>query len=397
MSPTDLPQVRLAFDPFASDWIEDPYPFYKRLRDEAPAFWSEEHQLHAITRFEDVQAAARNWETYTSTVVLDLDGSSIEGFKQSDFIGFDPPRHSRHRNLVKAPFAPKAVSAMAPVIRQRVQELLDRIPSGTPVDFAEQFAFPLPLNIIAREVLGLPHADLEYLGSRLITFLDRSTNGGKIDQHSIRAADELRVYLTAVAADRRATGTGDVLATIASAEPDGRPLTDDEIGAFCLFLFNAGVDTTGTLITNTMYWLQQFPDQRKLVTDDPSLIPATIEESLRYDAPIQTLLRVTTKDVKLHGHHLAPGTRVSLVYGSANRDERRFENPDVFDILRPKQRHVAFGEGIHHCLGAELARVEARIALEAIFEQMPNWEIVGPVERIPKENQRGFRVLTLVR
>ena len=387
--------VRLDFDPYDPEWIEDPYPFYRRLRDEEPAFWSEKFDMRVLTRYDDVQAASRDWQTYTSTQGLDLDATSDE-FLGMDFIGDDPPRHDVIRNMVRQPFSSGAIKTLEPRIRTLAQQLLDQVEPGTPVNFQQQFAQALTTSIIGH-ILGIPSADFAQLTEWIVAFLARTPGELTISEHSIHAAQELRDYLTKVALERRMAPTGDLISTIAGMEVDGNRLTDEQIGALCFFLFNAGVDTTATLITNTLYWLQEHPDQRQLVVEDPTRIPAAVEECLRYDAPLQHLLRVTTNDIELHGEDAPSGTRVMLVFGAANRDERVFENAERFDILRQRKRHFAFGEGVHFCLGAHLARLETRIALELIMEQIPDYQIVSPLQRIIKENQRGFSVLTLIR
>ena len=395
MTSFDQPLVDLVFDPFDADFKENPYPYYRRLREEAPAFWSEKFDMRVLTRYADVQAAARDWRTYTSGVVLDLDNSSAAGFQKMDFIAFDPPRHDVFRNLLKQPFLPKSVAAMEPLIRRRTEALVDGLEPGVPVDIGERLAHPLPLFVIAH-ILGVPEADLEYLSPRLIAWIDRPAADGMIEERSIRAAQETGEYLATVAARRRADPGDDLLTVVSRADMDGEPFTDHDLGSLCFFLFVAGVDSTTSLLLNTLYWLQEYPAQRRLLADDPSLIPAAVEESLRYDAPIQHLLRVTTRDVELHGEHVPAGTRVMLTYGAANRDEAVFENAETFDVRRPRKRHFAFGEGIHHCLGADLARLEARVALEVLFKRSPDWLVVGPNVRLRKENQRGFRTLTIV-
>jgi cytochrome P450 len=387
-------QVDLVFDPFDPDFKEDPYPYYRRLREEAPAFWSEKFNMRVLTRYADVQAATRDWRTYTSTVALDLDESSAAGFGRMDFVGFDPPRHDVFRNMLKHPFMPRAVSELEPLIRSRTEALLAGVEPGRPVDMGEQLAHPLPLFVIAH-LLGVPESELGYLSPRLIAWIDRPSPDAMVDESSIRAATESAEFLASIAKKRRDDPGNDILTVVSRSRVDGAPFTDHDLGSLAFFLFVAGVDTTTSLILNALYWLERFPEQRRLLAQDPSLIPGAVEEILRYDAPLQHFLRVTTKDVELHGELVPAGTRVMLTYGAANRDEAAFERADEFDVRRPKNRHFAFGEGRHHCLGADLARLEARIALESILVRLPDWQVVGPNVRLRKENQRGFRTLTI--
>lgn len=386
--------VPLAFDPFNPAFKDDPYPFYRRLREEAPVFWSEKFQMWVLTRYADVQAAARDWRDYTSSVALDLDQSSAAGFGRMDFVAFDPPRHDVFRKMLKRPFLPKAVAALEPLIRARTRDLLSTIRPGDTVDMGERLAHPLPLFVIGR-LLGIPEDALGYVSSRLVAWIDRPSPDGMIEETAIRAARETAEFLSAIAHDRRSHPADDLLTLVSRSDVDGEPFTDQDLGALAFFLFVAGVDSTTSLLLNALYWLDRFPEQRALLASDRGLIPAAVEEVLRFDAPLQHFLRVTTSDVEVRGERIGAGTRVMLVYGSANRDDAVFERPDAFDVLRPRKRHFAFGEGIHHCLGADLARAEVRIALEEMFERLPDWMVVGPNVRLRKENQRGFRVLTV--
>ncbi|HSN10787.1 MAG TPA: cytochrome P450 [Propionibacteriaceae bacterium] len=388
------PSVDLVFDPFDPAFKENPYPFYRRLREEAPAFWSEKYNMRVLTRYADVQAAARDWRTFTSSVALDLDESSAAGFQRMDFVAFDPPRHDAIRNMLKHPFLPRAVTSLEPLIRDRTIALLSSIAPGETVDIGERLAHPLPLYVIGH-LLGVPEADLAYLSPRLVAWIDRPSPDAMIEESSIRAARETSEYLVSVADRRRLDPGDDLLTVVRRSDVDGEPFSDHDLGSLAFFLFVAGVDSTTSLILNALFWLDRFPEQRRLLAEDPSLMAAAVEEALRYDAPIQHMLRVATRDVELHGTQVPAGTRVMLTYGAANHDDAVFERAEEFDIGRPRRRHFAFGEGIHHCLGADLARSEARIALEEIFARLPNWRVVGPNVRLRKENQRGFRTLTI--
>ena len=388
------PSVDLVFDPFDPAFKENPYPFYRRLREEAPAFWSEKYNMRVLTRYADVQAAARDWRTFTSSVALDLDESSAAGFQRMDFVAFDPPRHDAIRNMLKHPFLPRAVTSLEPLIRDRTIALLSSIAPGETVDIGERLAHPLPLYVIGH-LLGVPEADLAYLSPRLVAWIDRPSPDAMIEESSIRAARETSEYLVSVADRRRLDPGDDLLTVVRRSDVDGEPFSDHDLGSLAFFLFVAGVDSTTSLILNALFWLDRFPEQRRLLAEDPSLMAAAVEEALRYDAPIQHMLRVATRDIELHGTQVPAGTRVMLTYGAANHDDAVFERAEEFDIGRPRRRHFAFGEGIHHCLGADLARSEARIALEEIFARLPNWRVVGPNVRLRKENQRGFRTLTI--
>jgi cytochrome P450 len=385
--------VPLDWNPFDTTFIEDPYPFYRRLRNQAPAFWSEKFSLRVLSRFEDVQTAARDWRTYTSTLGLDLDQRSGE-FLGMDFIGHDPPRHELMRDVVKGPFGSEAVKSREAAIRARAEELAGRHEPGVPFNLANEFAHELPIATIA-EMLGLPPGDIRELSHHLLVFLEHTPGELTVSPRSRAAARTIRDYVSQQGAERRAQPRDDLLTAIAQARIDGQPFTDEEFGALGFWLFVAGTDTVTGLITNALYWLHQNPDQLQLVINDPSLIPDAIEETLRYDPSLQHILRTTTREVELHGERMPSGTKVALSYGAANRDERRWDDPERFNIRREQKRNLAFAEGIHFCLGAYLARIEARVALEVLLARMPNYEILR-TERIVKENQRGFRVFELV-
>jgi cytochrome P450 len=243
--------------------------------------------------------------------------------------------------------------------------------------------------------LGFPDADHEQLQEWFARMLDRATGQSALPASALAARDSMRGYLESAAADRRRTAQDDLLGFLVAAQADGQLSADEVIGG-CMLLFMAGITTTSGLISNALLDLDRFPDQREMLRREPGRFPAAIEELLRFDAPIQTLVRTTTRDVNVNGSTIPAGSRVNLIWASANRDERRWSDPDRLDITRDPQRHVAFGEGIHHCLGAPLARLEGRIALEELFKRIPEYAVSGPVVRISTPTDRALERLPVV-
>ncbi len=219
--------------------------------------------------------------------------------------------------------------------------------------------------------------------------------GGRVALAALAARDLMRAYIDAAATKRRATSSDDLLTTLVEAEAVG-DMSRDEVIGLSMLLFMAGITTTAGLISNSLMHLDRFPDQRELMRREPERIPAAIEELLRFEAPIQTLRRITTRDVTAHGMTIPKGSHVSLIWASANRDERRWADPDRLDITRAPDRHVAFGEGIHHCIGAPLARLEARIAFEELLRRIPDYAVIGPITRIQTATDRGLASLPVM-
>lgn len=381
-----------AFDPFVHALHEDPYPIYRRLRDEDPVHYNPQRDVWALLRFEDVQAAARDWERFASAGGVDLDGTG-QAYGPGNFLDLDPPRHDELRRLVRHEFTPKAMSARAEHVRKRVEQLLDALADGDVADFISAFASPLPVGVVS-DLLGIPTADREALREWSLAADRRVCADPAVPDAAVDAVGRMRGYFAAALDDRRAEPRADLLGAIAGAERESALSREETLG-ISLLLFTAATETTSGLLGNAVLALAGRPDLRRRLAEDPSLLPTAIEELLRFDAPVQNLARTATEAVVLRGVRVPAGARVALVFGSANRDERRFARPDVLDFDREPARHVAFGEGIHHCLGAPLARLEARIALEELLRRIPDWEIETQPERLHKQNVRGLASLVL--
>jgi cytochrome P450 len=371
------------YDPL--EYYEDPYPIYRQLRETAPVYHNAERGLWILSRYADVQAAARDHKTFISGRGADAEDGLTLG--PGDFLDMDPPRHDALRRILNDTFTPTALKALEPMIVAKVEELLDRLIDRGHGDFARDFARPLPLSIIC-ELWGFPKQDHKMLENWFERMVERVS--GEAIQDDVRlAGEEMRAYIDEAVRERRNRSRGDLLSTMAQAVTDGR-MTENEVAGMTRLLLVAGIHTTETLIANSLYLLASMPKERRALADDPSRIPVAIEELLRYESPVQWLARATTKDVNLHGEVIPKGQRVVLLWASANRDDRQFQNPDLLDLRRTPNNHLAFGQGIHFCIGAPLARLESRIAFKALFTRIPEYRIAGPVERRFTRQERGI-------
>lgn len=379
--------MMFTYSPFSAEAHDDPYPLYRTLRDELPAYHNEEYGFWALSRYEDVQAAARDWRTFTSIHGQDLDGLG-DIFGPGHFIDDHPPDHDRLRNVLRQRFSPRGVQILEGKVRTAVRETLSECIERGEADLAAEFAWPLPVVMISH-LLGLPSTDRPLLEEWATLLSLRTPDEPAIPPTAIEATRQLREYFGEVLRFRRKKRGDDVLSDIVSAERRGEIRTDEIMG-MCYLLFLAGTETTGSLLANAVALLDQFPDQREFLRADSSRIPTAIEEMLRYEAPVQVLGRVTTQAVVRYEEVIPEGSRVLLIFGSANRDGRRFDEPDRLDLERQISRHLGFGDGIHFCLGAPLARLEARVALEEILVRAPNYAVSGPVTRRHMHTTRGL-------
>lgn len=378
--------------------LDDPYPVYRRLRDEAPLYHDEERDIWALTRFDDVMAAAKDWGTFSSA--SGGQGNDVDDTYQlfepaGDLAATDPPLHTRLRGALRLAFSPSALRArFEPAVRAKTNGLIDAFADSSRADFAWDFARPLPA-LTMFSWFGFPDDDHPQLLEWFSRMLDRDPGERALPASALAARDRMRDYVEAAARERRAVPRDDLLTFLVAANAAGQ-LTSDEIVGSSMLLFMAGITTTSGLISNSLLHLDRFPDQRDLLRREPARIPAAIEELLRYDAPIQAVARTTTRDAGLHGTVMPAGSRICLVWASANRDERHWPEPDTLAISRAPQRHVAFGDGIHHCLGAPLARLEAKIAFEELLRRIPRYAVSGPVIRVGTPTDRVLERLPVV-
>lgn len=383
----------MAYNPLGPEATRDPYPIYARLRREAPlersalGFW-------AVSRYEDVHAALRDPRRFSSTVLGDMiqavKSHSPEGLGAGEtLIGTDPPAHSRLRKIVNRAFTPRRIAELEPRIRALAGELLAEVPAAGELELMGALAVPLPVMVIA-EILGIDtarRADFKRWSEEILAAIAGSPSA-ELRARLERSFLERAAYLEEVVESRRREPRDDVISDLVRAEEGEEVMSEDEVGNFIVLLLVAGNETTTNLIGNAVLALLDRPHVRERVRAAPGLLPAVVEETLRYDSPVQLTLRRATCDVELAGAKLCEGDVVALLLGSANRDEREFTDADRFDVERAGA-HLAFGHGTHFCLGAHLARLEARLALGALLDRFPHFELAGSVERRPSLLTRG--------
>jgi len=380
--------VTVQFSPYAYDIHENPYPTYKRLRDEVPAYHNVELGFWALSRFDDVFDAMQDWQTFSSAAGVSLEKTTAA--TPPMIIAMDPPRQVKLRRLISLAFTPRRVAMMEPKVRELTVEYLAPLVDRGEFDLIKDFAAKVPMDAIST-MLGVPREDQDRVRRWADVLLHREPNRPEIPPEGIEGARNLAGYFAAKLGERRRKPTDDMISALVEAEIDGERLVDAEIVGFCFLLAIAGNETTTKMIGNAIYWLAKNRDQRRLIVDDPGLIPGAVEEVTRYDNSTQMLARVLTREVEMHGCKMAAGDRVLLLLGAANRDEREFPAPDEFDVRRKIERTVAFGHGVHVCLGASLARLEGRVVLEEIHARMPEYDIdETSLERVHSANVRGY-------
>ncbi len=365
----------LTYSPFDAEVIADPYPVYRELRANSPAHWSREANSWVLSRYDDVSAALADPATYSSAsgIFPTPPGVDMTELFLPMLIMSDPPRHTQLRQIVSRAFTPRRIAALEPHIETLVKDLLDQTPEAGNWEFVSGFAGPLPAIVIA-DMLGVPRDDRDQFRAWSTTLIQSNPVRGEFGA-GLDAAAALYEYFTAFLAERRAHPQDDLMTALVQAEVDGEYLSEEELLGFCLLLLVAGHETTTNLLSNSAVVLAQHPDVRQQLADDPELVPAAVEELLRFDSPVQGLARTLTAPVELHGDSMQTGDTVLLLFGSANRDDHAFPHADRFDVNRHPERQVAFGRGIHFCLGASLARLEARIALQTLLTRRPDWDV----------------------
>jgi cytochrome P450 len=370
----------------------DPFPRYKRMRETAPVFFDEQSGSWQVFRYEDVQRALSEYATFSSHMGGD-DASGSGQLFASSLIATDPPRHRQLRSLVSQAFTPKAVDALAPRIAGLTDELLEGIAARGSADLIKELAYPLPVIVIS-ELMGIPAQDRERFKHWSDVIISQTRTGSASEDHSA-ANTEMTEYFLALIDQRRSRPGEDLVSTLLSAEIDGQKLTVPELLGFCALLLVAGNETTTNLIGNAVMCLAESPGTIDRLLREPALLPQTIEEVLRFRSPVQSMYRVTVAETTLGNELIPAGAPIVAWIGSANRDERQFQRPAEFDVDRGQNRHLAFGHGIHFCLGAPLARLEARIALDALLSRLPGLSLAqgAHLERMESTIIYGLKAL----
>ena len=388
------------YNPYEYSMHEDPYPTYSRLRDEAPLYRNDDLGFWALSRHADVSAGFRDSARFSNShgVSLDKAASGPHADRTMSFLAMDAPRHTRMRALVSRGFTPRRVVEMEDRIRALTLEHLEPALEAGSFDFIGDLAGRLPMDVIS-ELIGVPRQDREELRRLADLLVHREEGVEDVPPSGIEAAFSLAGYYADMIAERRARPTDDLTSALLEAEIDGDRLTDDEVTAFLFLMVVAGNETTTKLLANAWYWAWRNPDQCAWALDgavvhDPARIDAWVEETLRYDTSSQMLARITLEEVELHGRTIPAGDRVLLLVGSANRDPRVFPAPDRYDLRRDTSQLVSFGVGRHFCLGASLARLEARVCLTELAARVEGYGVdAEAATRVHSVNVRGFATL----
>ncbi len=395
--------MSLDYEPFSSAFRDDPYPAYAALREHAPVHRSPESGSWCISRYEDVSFVLKNPDLFSSSAMQDvlMDGdlggltprylwfivkflwqTRIHPFeiqRAGNLVSMDPPRHDAMRNIVNRGFTPRRIAAWEGRAREIVSQQMRLIEARGAFDLVEDLAIPLPVTIIA-EMLGVEpdrKSDFKRWSDAIVALASGSAKENPFESGVLDSFAELFGYLKGMVRARRRAPQDDLISVLVDpAQQD--VLRELDVVLFVVLLLVAGNETTTNLIGNAVNALLDHPESLARVAADPTLVPGLIDETLRYDAPIQLIFRTATRDVEIAGTTIPKGGMVTGILGSANRDESRFARADVFDIDRDARGHLGFGLGVHYCLGSSLARLEARVALEALVPELPRLKSVGP-------------------
>lgn len=388
----------LVFSPYDYDFHEDPYPYYKRLRDEAPLYRNDELKFWALSRHTDVLAGFRNSTELSNIYGVSLDPISrnSDAHKVMSFLALDDPAHLRLRTLVSKGFTPRRIRELEPRVTEIAVQHLDIALQSDSFDYVDEFAGKLPMDVIS-ELMGVPQPDRARIRALADGVMHRDDGLADVPASAMQASADLLVYYADMVSQRRKRPSDDLTSALLEAEIDGDRLTDDEIMAFLFLMVVAGNETTTKLLANAAYWGARNPDQLAPVYDDHSRIPLWVEETLRYDTSSQILARSVSGELTFYDTTLADGDVLLLLPGSANRDDRVFEDADEYQIGREiGSKLVSFGSGAHFCLGAHLARMEARVALAELFKRIRGYEVdEANAVRVHSSNVRGFAHLPI--
>jgi cytochrome P450 len=395
-----MTNAQLALDPFSQEFYDDPVETYREVREQSPVYYSEQYDFYALTRHEDVAAAFKDFETYSSAYGTDLSTvQSGEQMPQTLIIFMDPPNHRHMRSLLNKIFTPRAIQSQAPLVRDKIDKYLGAI-EAEQFDVVQDFAAPFPVEVMTT-MLGVPDAHAQQVRMWIDESLRREPGEVAMGETGMKASIETAMFYLNLLRERRADPRDDLLTTLITAEitrENGQKsgLNDLEIAGFATLLGGAGAETVTKLISSAVAVFARNPEQWQKLLQDRSKIPAAVEELLRYEGPVQYNVRRSLKEVTLHGVTIPAGKPVFLMGGSANRDPAAWTDPDVFDIDRDRTeaQNIGLGYGIHSCLGAALARMETAIAIDKLLDFMPRYEVDWDnADRVTMQNVVGWHHL----
>ena len=385
------------FNPYDEKLQQEPFGIYEQLRTKQPVYYNERRGFWVISRYEDVKAAFRNHEQFSSaegvTLIYDSDGRATDASLNADIlITSDEPHHKRLRDLVQRAFTSRHIQKLEPRLRSIVSELFDEVLQGGQCDYAAEFAGVYPATVIC-ELLG---CDEEHRSLFKRTADDLVRNADSPLLETLKRNEEMLTVVSAHVQARKERREDDLISALLDARIDGESLSDTDLFGFIFLLLIAGTETTTNLLTNALVFLEDNRMLRKRLVETPELVPQVIEELLRLESPVQGLSRTTRQKVIIAGTEIPAGERVLLLIGAANRDERKFNVPDAIDLSREQRDHLAFGYGVHFCLGASLARLEAKVGLEETLRRIPLYSIDRPAaQRLKSGPIRGFSRLPI--
>jgi cytochrome P450 len=387
------------YDPYDYEIDADPHPVWRRMRDERPVYYNERFDFYALSRYEDVHAALKDWETFSSArgTLLEMIRSPEAIEASRNLLFSDPPEHDQLRSLVGRRFTPKRVAEMDPHVREICRGYLDRYVGSQGFDFVQDFGALIPMMVIC-SFIGIPGEDRDAIRMLADASLHREEGDTGF---SMEASMTMARYFDGALALRSFLARDDFITELLTAEvtlEDGskRALDHGEAIRFLLLAAGGGNETVARLMSWAGALLAEHPEQRQTLVDNPELIPNAIEEILRYECPSPVQARYVTRDVTFHGVTIPEGSVALLLNNSANRDERQFVDPDRFDVTRDAKSHLAFGFGVHFCVGASLARLESRIALEETLQRFPQWDVDWEkAERTHTSTVRGYHRLPI--
>lgn len=376
-----------AYSPYSHEVHHDPYPFYKALRDEAPVHYDADGDFYVLSRFDDVQMAMRDFKRFSSHEGVALEADAAQGYPM--VITMMPPKHTHTRKVISRVLTPDHVKALEPMTREKAIKLIEPYLATGSFDTVANFGCYLPMYVIGT-MLGIPEADHDQIRVWTDNLLEREDGVMKMPPIVAESYLNMAVYFEDFVKHREKHLSDDLLSQILRAKQAGE-ITHEEVIGFLMILGIAGNETTTKLIGNMTVTLAKHPDARAACVADPALIGKAVEETMRMEGSSQLIGRVTTEDVTLHGVTIPKGKRVAMLLVSANRDERKFENPDAFDLARSNREHLGFGFGIHSCVGAAMARMEGRVAFEELLRAMPDYEVqTAQLQRMHSANVRGY-------